>query len=45
MSLVKLFKNKITRKEEMMFEYNKLDEMLKNASLNYNTRPVEKFEN
>lgn len=28
-----------------MFEYNKLDEMLKNASLNYNTRPVEKFEN
>ena len=29
----------------MMFEYNKLDEMLKNASLNYNTRPVEKFEN
>lgn len=29
----------------MMFEYNKLDELLKNASLNYNTRPVEKFEN
>ena len=28
-----------------MFEYNKLEEMLKNASLNYNTRPVEKFEN
>ena len=28
-----------------MFEYNELEEMLKNASLNFNTRPVEKFEN
>lgn len=36
---------KITRKDKMMFEYNELNEMLKNASLNFNTRPVEKFEN